>query len=248
MQEMGCNAWRTAHNPPTPSLLDATDRLGMLVWDENHRNQVDPEFRWISEDLDSLVLRDRNHPSIIMWPICNEVLCENFNGNNSRILRDRIKELDPLGQRPVTAAMNGGYDSEEFIESLDVMGINYHHGQYDSFHAKKPKKALIGSETSSDVSDRRVYANDPTDRKYVSAYDVNYPGWGETAENSWCSVETRDFIAGSFIWTGFDYKGEPTPYGWPNVNSHFGIVDIAGFVKDNFHYYRSVWGDKPMGS
>jgi len=241
-KEMGANAWRTAHNPPTNALLDATDRLGMLVMDENHMISA-------GHDLETLILRDRNHPSIILWSICNEgVLCEDFNGIHARTLRRTIKKLDPLGQRPVMAAMNFAFDERpRFTDHLDIVGINYNIDAYDRFHAGHPEKPLVASETSSDTSDRGIYFGDLKDKKYVSAFDGTYPVGGSSAEDAWCPIAQRPFIAGGFIWTGFDYRGEPTPYGWPNVKSHFGAIDLAGFEKDNFHYYRSVWKpDEPM--
>lgn len=235
-KQMGSNGWRTAHNPPTPALLDECDKQGVLVWDENHRNRNSPDM---IEDLKSLVLRDRNHPSVIMWSLCNEALCEGFNADTAKTLKPIVKALDPQGQRPVTAAMNGGY-GDEFQNVLDVMGVNYHIGSYDSIHKNKPNQPMIGSETSSDYSDRGIYANDKT-RNYVSSYDVNYPGWGNSAEDAWCAIADRPFIAGGFYWTHFDYKGEPTPYGWPNINSHFGVTDETGFPKDNYYYHQSVF-------
>jgi len=235
-KEMGANGWRTAHNPPTPALLDECDRQGLLVWDENHRNHVTPDM---IDDLKSLILRDRNHPSVIMWSLCNEALCEGFNANNAKVLKPIVKELDPKGQRPVTAAMNGGY-GDAFQDVLDVMGVNYHIGNYDSIHKGHPNQPMIGSETSSDYSDRSIYSNDKVNN-YVSAYDVNYPGWGNTAEDAWDAIASRDFVAGGFYWTAFDYKGEPTPYGWPNINSHFGVIDEAGYPKDNYFYHKSVF-------
>merc|ERR1712137_273440 len=244
-KQMGSNGWRTAHNPPTPALLDECDKQGMLVWDENHRNLDSSDM---IDDLRSMILRDRNHPSVIMWSLCNEALCEKFNADTAANLKPIIKELDPKGQRPVTAAMNGGYGSA-FQDVLDVMGVNYHINQYDSTHAGHPNQPMIASETSSDYSDRYIYENDSTDRNYVSSYDVNHPGWGNTAEDAWCAIADRSFIAGGFYWTGFDYKGEPTPYGWPNINSHFGVIDEAGFPKDNYYYHQSVFfrpEDKPI--
>eukprot|EP01065_Artemidia_motanka_P025116 TRINITY_DN2_c0_g1_i3.p1 TRINITY_DN2_c0_g1~~TRINITY_DN2_c0_g1_i3.p1 ORF type:complete len:808 (+),score=252.48 TRINITY_DN2_c0_g1_i3:52-2475(+) len=236
LKQMGTNAWRTSHNPPNKELLDECDRQGMMVWDENHRNRNTGQY---VDDLRSMVRRDRNHPSIILWSICNEALCDGFDTAVAKTLKPIFKEVDPYGQRPVTAAMNGGY-SGSFPAVLDVMGFNYNIGQYDGWHKKHPDQPIIGSETSSDYSDRSIYANDKT-KSYVSAYDVNWPGWGASAEEAWVNIAQRDFIAGGFTWTGFDYKGEPTPYAWPNVNSHFGVIDIAGFPKDNYYYYQSVW-------
>jgi len=237
LKEMGGNAWRTAHNPPNPALLDATDKLGFLVWDENHLLDSSPPYE---ADLRSMLLRDRNHPSIIMWSLCNEALCNGEGSDGARqvgtVLKGIIREYDT---RPVTAAMNGGWGSG-LSYVIDVQGINYAISQYDPYHSSHPTQPMIGSEVASTVSDRGIYANDATNC-YVSAYDVNYPGWGDSAETAWQGIESRVYMSGSFTWTGFDYKGEPTPYGWPNVNSHFGVIDIAGFPKDNFYYYQVNW-------
>jgi len=241
LKEMGGNAWRTAHNPPNPALLDTADGLGFLVWDENHLLDDSPQYE---ADLRSMLLRDRNHPSIIMWSLCNEALCNGEGTDHARqvgtVLKGIIREYDT---RPVTAAMNGGWGSG-LSYVIDIQGFNYNIQQYDNYHKTHSSQPLIGSETASTVSDRGIYANDPV-HAYVSAYDVNYPGWGETAEGAWQAIESRDFMSGSFIWTGFDYKGEPTPYGWPNINSHFGCIDIAGFPKDNFYYYQVSWRNEP---
>jgi len=138
--------------------------------------------------------------------------------------------------------MNGGWGSGlSFV--IDIQGFNYAIGNYDGYHSSHPTQPIVGSETASTVSDRGIYANDET-AAYVSAYDVNHPGWGATAEAAWQPIASRDFMSGCFVWTGFDYKGEPTPYKWPNVNSHFGVIDIAGFPKDNFWYYQVNWADQ----
>jgi beta-galactosidase len=237
LKEMGANAWRTAHNPPTPALLDTTDRLGFLVWDENHLLDDSAPYE---ADLRSMLLRDRNHPSIIMWSLCNEALCNGEGTDKARqvgtVLKSIVREYDT---RLVTAAMNGGWGSG-LSYVIDIQGFNYNTGQYDSYHKSHPTQPLIGSETASTVSDRGIYANNPN-AGYVSAYDVNYPGWGASAEGAWQPIVQRNFMSGCFVWTGFDYKGEPTPYGWPNINSHFGVIDIAGFPKDNFWYYQVNW-------
>jgi len=174
-----------------------------------------------------------------MWSICNEVLCEGFNASSAVILKKIIEELDPQGNRPVSAAMNGGLGSQ-FSDALDVVGINYQIGQYENFHKSHMQQPVIGSETASALSDRGVYFTSST-VKCVSAYDVNAPGWGNSAESAMQAVWVNDFMAGGVVWTGFDYKGEPTPYDWPNINSHFGVIDIAGFPKDAFYYYKSIW-------
>jgi beta-galactosidase len=153
-----------------------------------------------------------------------------------------VDKLD--GTRISTGANNFGYRNGVQLVA-DVYGYNYSIGEYDEGRRRFPNQVLFGSETASAVSTRGEYQND-TVKGYVSAYDVNYPGWGMTAEGAWKPIATRPWMAGSFVWTGFDYKGEPTPYGWPCINSHFGIIDIAGFPKDSFYYYQSVWGKKPV--
>ena len=237
LKDMGSNGWRTAHNVPTRALLDAADRLGFLVWDENHRNGQDDE-------LTRLVLRDRNHPSIVIWSVCNEKLCDSTDtaGDFARMV-PLFHALDPLGGRVVSA----NYNSIDTAASpLDLLGIDYGTSTYDAVHGRAPLKPLISSETSSAVSDRGEYHNDAA-AGHVTGYDTESPGWGQTAEGAWGGVGqkdgqgilTRDFIAGGFTWTGWDYKGEPTPDKWPDINSHFGILDEAGFPKDRFHWYRA---------
>jgi beta-galactosidase len=140
--------------------------------------------------------------------------------------------------------MNGGWESGIGPIS-DVIGMNYNTWAYDRIHARFPTIPLYASETASAVSTRGIYAND-RERGYVSAYDVNFPPWADTAEDAWRQVVARPWMAGAFIWTGFDYKGEPTPYGWPCINSHFGIVDICGFPKDDYYWYQAWWRARPV--
>ena len=261
LKEMGSNAYRMSHNPPTAELLDACDTLGMLVMDEN-RHLGDTESGKASQDtpyadlheVQSMVLRDRNHPSVIMWSMCNEEGIQST-PHGRDIFAAMKKAVDAVdGTRPVTCAMNGGYDSAVGITSVeDLQGINYNSGGYDGFHKAHPAMPLYGSETSSEVGTRGVYTatkfdnyqGDPA-RGFVSAYDINAVPWGQTAEEGWQTIADRPFVAGGYVWTGFDYKGEPTPFGWPDINSNFGIMDQCGFPKDAYYYYQSVWGDKPM--
>jgi len=265
LQSMGSNAWRTSHNPPNPELLDACDRLGMLVMDEN-RHLGETEAGKASEntpygdlsELQTMIRRDRNHPSIIMWSMCNEEGIQSTEHGRKifSAMMEAVKQYDTT--RPISCAMNGGYDSAVGITSVeDMQGINYNPGAYEWFHKAHPTLPLYGSETGSTVSTRGSYGwekfkndtgsfvGDP-DKGYVNAYDVNAPGWAQTAEAAWQPIADRPYVAGGFVWTGFDYKGEPTPFGWPCVNSHFGILDMCGFPKDNYYYYQAVWGDKPM--
>lgn len=229
LKQMGSNAWRTAHNMPTKALLDAADELGFLVWDENHRNGQ-------PEEAEILVKRDRNHPSVIIWSICNEKLCAGTT-QQAKEVKDVFHSNDPLLGRPVSAN-NNGWNGEGTV--LDLQGFDYNTGNYDKWHQRAPEIPAISSETSSAVSDRGEYANDATGG-HVRGYDTEHPGWAQTAEYAWNGIEDRDFIAGGFTWTGFDYKGEPTPYSWPDINSHFGILDIAGFEKDRFYWYQANW-------
>ncbi len=242
LKEMGVNGYRTSHNPPTPELLDACDQLGMLVMDETRRMSSDPEA---IGDLERLIRRDRNHPSVIIWSLANE---EPLQGSDrgARIvssMKRLARRLDP--SRPVTTAMDDGW-GEGVSGVVDVQGFNYHHGkEIDDFHQRFPKQPTIGTETGSTVSTRGIYLNDK-EQGYVSAYDVNHPEWAETAEVWWKIYAERRFLSGGFVWTGFDYRGEPTPYEWPCINSHFGILDTCGFPKDNFYFYQAWWSDKPV--
>jgi beta-galactosidase len=241
LKDMGTNAYRTSHNPPTPELLDACDRLGMLVMDETR--MMSSNHEGLSE-LERLMRRDRNHPSVVLWSLGNEEP-EQETERGARVMtsmRRLARKLDPT--RPVTAAMNyGGWSGAAPI--VDVRGFNYHERDIDKYHAQMPNQPMVGSETGSTVSTRGIYANDKA-KGYVSAYDVNFPPWAATAENWWGVYAERPFLAGGFVWTGFDYRGEPTPYGWPCINSHFGILDTCGFAKDNFYYYQAWWGSKPV--
>ena len=241
LKEMGCNAYRCAHNPPAPELLDACDRLGMLVMDETRRMDSAPDG---IAQLESILLRDRNHPSIILWSLGNE---EPLQGSEAgaRIIASMkrvVRKLDPT--RPVTLAMNGEWGSKASQE-LDVMGCNYFIQDYDSFHQRFPDQPVVAAENGSTVSTRGVYAND-TEKGYLSAYDVNHPSWAFKALDSWKAVAERPYMSGTFVWTGFDYRGEPTPHLWPCINSHFGILDTCGFPKDNFYYYQAWWSDKTV--
>jgi beta-galactosidase len=241
LKEMGSNAYRTSHNLPTPELLDACDRLGMMVMDETRMMSSNPEG--LSE-LERLIRRDRNHPSVVIWSLGNEEPEQgsergaNIVGTMKRLAR----RLDPT--RLVTVAQNGGW-GKGISSVVDVFGVNYHDKDVDGYHREHPRQPMIGTETASTVSTRGIYANDKV-KGYVSAYDVNYPPWATTAENWWSIYDARPFLAGGFAWTGFDYRGEPTPYGWPCINSHFGIMDVCGFPKDNFFYYQAWWGSKPV--
>jgi beta-galactosidase len=265
LKAMGSNGWRTSHNPPTASLLDACDRLGMLVMDENRHlgDTTSPKtprgtpYTDFSE-LDAMILRDRNHPSVILWSLCNE---ESLQGDpeGARIfkaMRDNVRTLDLT--RPITCAMSGGYETLNGISGVeDIQGINYSPSAYAWFHQQHPTIPVFGSETASTVSTRGVYTqntftnsygtfNGVADEGWLSAYDQDRPQWAQTAHDAWVPQADQAFVAGGFAWTGFDYKGEPTPFAWPDINSNFGIVDECGFPKDNYYYYKAWWTSQPV--
>jgi beta-galactosidase len=232
---MGANAWRMAHNPPNPELLDACDRLGMLVMNENRKLGDSAE---IQAQVADMVLRDRNHPSIILWSMCNEEPKQGTPeaAKQFSTLRDIVLKHDPT--RPVSAAMNGGmYDPISLAKVGDMVGGNYCDDEYDQLHKAHPTKPLYASETASTVTTRGEYANDK-ERTVVSSYNMT--------DRTWIPVADRAFVAGSFVWTGFDYKGEPTPYKWPCISSNFGVMDTCGFPKDNFFYYQAWWKSAPV--
>jgi beta-galactosidase len=244
LKEMGSNAIRTSHNPPTPELLDACDELGMLVMDENRRVDETPV---VLDDLKQLVLRDRNHPSVFIWSLGNEE--GQLQGANAaasaaakrlvKPMQDLVHQLDPT--RLCTMAMNGGWGGG-LTETIDVQGFNYRTRNIDKFRADFPTKLAIGTETASTRTTRGVYVDDKV-RGYVAAYGENGV---EKAWTWWPYYATHPFTSGGFVWTGFDYRGEPTPYKWPCISSHFGLMDTCGFPKDIYYYYKAWWTAKPM--
>jgi len=244
LKEMGCNVYRTSHNPPTPELLDACDRLGMLMLDESRRFGTNAETLG---ELQSLILRDRNHPSVFCWSMCNEeIYLERDNGAGASIMRGMVNlvhQLDP--SRKCTAAMDN-YSSgaaDGFSSALDVQGFNYmNHGSMDGFHNASPNLPVFGTEEASTVFTRGIYAHTST---YLPAYDINVPGsYATTAEGWWQYYTAHPWCTGACVWTGFDYRGEPTPFRWPNISSQFGAMDTCGFSKDVFYYYQANWTGK----
>lgn len=244
LKEFGCNAYRASHNPPTPELLDACDRLGMVVIDETRRMSSDDESM---ADLEAMIRRDRNHPSVILWSIGNEEP-QQPTERGARIataMKRRCKELDPT--RLVNAAIdNPDAWGKGIGPVLDVIGANYRTPKIPGFLATAPKAMMIGTETGSTVATRGIYVRDKASG-YCVAYDTEAPWWASTAE-AWMKVAMPDArIAGGFVWTGFDYRGEPTPFNtWPNVASQFGILDSCGFWKDNAWYYKAWWTKEPV--
>jgi beta-galactosidase len=243
LREMGCNAVRTSHNMPTPEWVEACDRMGMMMMCETRQMSSSPEGL---AQLEAMVKRYRNSPSIILWSVGNEEgqLQDEEAEEGAKIAATMVRrchELDPT--RVVSAAVNGD-NSKGVSDAFDIIGFNYNLHFPDEYHKKNPTRPIYGSETSSAISTRGEYTTSPL-RNIVNAYNSVVP-WGETAEEWWTFYGTRDWEAGGFAWTGFDYRGEPTPYGWPSINSQFGIVDMCGFPKDTFYYYKAWWGKEPM--
>jgi beta-galactosidase len=262
MKNMGCNAIRTSHNPPATELLDLCDRMGFLVMDEAFdewiRNKTMYGYgqffnEWSERDLTDMLHRDRNHPSIILWSIGNEIP-EQDNTNAyemAKRLVDICHKEDP--SRPVTSGCNTPEAAVKsgFSKPLDVFGINYSMPFYQTY---KGKAKLVGSETTSAVSTRGEYnlVRDGDTLKIIrdlnnqcASYDIPISGWNN-AESVLKLVKSASWVSGEFVWTGFDYIGEPSPFSWPSVSSYFGIVDLCGFPKDRFYLYQSQWTDKPM--
>jgi beta-galactosidase len=242
LKDMGGNAVRTSHNAPTPEWLEACDRLGLLVMDENRLLGSDPANL---ARLEEQIRRDRNHPSVFIWSLFNEENLQSaaVGARCADSMQRLVHSLDPT--RLCTAAASVGDVFEGVNSVLDVRGWNYHIGSEDGYHARHPRQPNIGTEQASTLCTRGIYAIDKN-RGYMSSYDDSGPGWGNTAESWWKVYAVRPWLSGGFVWTGFDYRGEPTPYRWPCINSHFGILDTCGFAKDNFYYYQAWWGDRPV--
>ena len=215
----------------------------MLVMDEN---------RLLGSDAENLakfkqqILRDRNHPSVVIWSICNEESRQR-DADGRRVgatMQEFLKKLDPT--RADTAAESVSNVYSGLMSTLDVRGWNYAIGSdMDDYHRGHPQQPEVGTEQGSAISTRGIYENDAA-RGYVRAYDNSFVRWGSSNEAWWNYFAARPWLSGGFYWTGFDYRGEPTPYKWPCINSHFGILDTCGFPKDNFWYYQSVWTDQPV--
>ena len=244
IKEMGANAYRCSHNAPTAKMLDLCDSLGILVMDENRNFNAAPEYL---AQLQWLIRRDRNHPSVILWSVFNE---EPIQGTETgyEMVRRMVKEVKNLDTtRPVTAAMNGGFfGAINVSQAVDVVGFNYEIKQYDRFHRENPRTPATSSEDASAVMTRGEYHTD-TAKHILDSYDTQAPSWGATHRKAWKEINERPWLAGAFVWTGFDYHGEPTPFTWPTANSNFGIVDICGFPKSAFYLRQALWiNDKPI--
>ena len=304
LKEMGVNGIRCSHNPPAPELLQLCDEMGFIVMNETfdmwRKRKTTYDYsryfnKWYEKDMTDHMLRDRNHPSVFMWSIGNEVLEQwthadadtldirqanlllnlqrdegdlltpedelSINALLTQKLATLAKQLDPT--RPITAGNNepNPWNHLFLADTLDIIGINYHLDDFDRVKANYPDKPFIATETTSALATRGYYRM-PGDSAYIwptrwdvpffdssyscSSYDNNHVPWGSTHEESWRKVKNNDYVSGFYIWTGFDYIGEPTPYWFPARSSYFGIVDLAGFPKDAYYFYQSEWTDKPM--
>ncbi len=278
LAEMGCNALRTSHNPPAPELLDLADKMGFLVMDEAFdqwaRQKTALDYHliyqdWHEQDLRAMLRRDRNHPSIILWSIGNEV-GEQTGGDAGAVLAKALTDIcheeDP--SRPTISAMNSASAASPFTSPIDTVGLNYQGAglfrgspQYPVFHDHFPGRFVVGSETAATLSSRGVYAfpvapglgmpasanagEEPQNRQ-VSSYDLYFAPWAYSPEKEFAAQDRYPFVAGEFVWTGWDYLGEPTPFD-ASRSSYYGIIDLAGFRKDRFYLYQSYWRpDHPM--
>lgn len=243
LKNMGVNAYRTSHNPPTPELLDACDSLGMLVMDEqrllNSSDEYMKQFEW-------LIRRDRSRPSVFMWSIGNEEGWIHTTSTGKRIAQTFIakqKQLDPTRTCTYAADVANVYPGVN--EVIPVRSFNYRQFAVADYHRDHPEQPIIGTEMGSTVTTRGVYETD-TIRGYVPDQDISAPWWASRAEEWWTLAATNDYWLGGFVWTGLDYRGEPTPYQWPNISSHFGLMDMCGFPKNLYYYYQSWWTDKDV--
>ena len=244
LKEMGSNGYRCSHHPPTPELLDMCDSMGFMVVDENRHLSSSEEG---IKDLTTMLYRDRNHPSIFMWCMENE---EWIQGTvmGTRILETLVQtthKIDPT--RPVTAAMNHGRNDGGYSDVLDVVGYNYGDKQlaYVKDREKYPDRVMFCTEGTSFVSTRGEYENN-WEKGYTSNSVIWKPDWGPYPGEDWADIVKYPYLGGLFVWTGFDYRGEPTPFWWPCVSSHFGIMDICGFPKDGYYAYKAAWTNEPV--
>ena len=241
LQDMGCNSLRTSHNPPTAELLDVCDQLGMLVFDETRMMSSNPEGL---AQFENLVRRDRNHPSVFMWSMGNEEA--QANGERGVLILTAMREVAQKfdGSRPVSLAPTGSIGTGGLALG-DVAGYNYLDPQSEAYHNAHPDKPVMGTETVSAVGTRGIYITDAK-KGFVSSYDPYTTTGRASAEGWWSFCNARPWNSGGFVWTGFDYRGEPSPNGWPNISSQYGIIDTCGFPKDSFFYYQSWWTKKPV--
>jgi beta-galactosidase len=244
LQDMGCNALRTSHNPPTPELLNACDELGMLVLDETRMLSSNPEGL---AQFENVVRRDRNHPSVFLWSMGNEESISPTDTGLKLLTSMKRVAVKHDGSRPITIAPPplGASLGQGGLAICDVMGYNYADPQAEAYHKTHPAMPMIGTENVSAVGTRGVYVTD-RDKGTVGSYDPYTTTGRASAEGWWRFVNARPWVAGGFIWTGFDYRGEPSPYQWPNISSQYGVIDTCGFPKDSFYYYQAWWTSRPV--
>ncbi|MBR5445130.1 MAG: glycoside hydrolase family 2 protein [Clostridia bacterium] len=267
MREMGVNAIRTSHNPPSPELLDLCDELGFVVMDEFFDEWYIPKVTsgyakyyrdHAAQDVIDVIRRDRNHPSVVMWSIGNEIneQHDKEGWRAAMMLTETVHRTDPT--RPTTAGFDRGWAcfDNHLANFVDVVGLNYKPHLYAEVHRKHPDMVLVGTETASCVSSRGIY-HFPAEMRIpmqmeddltVSAYEMGAPGWAYYAEREFAAQDDYPFVAGEFVWTGMDYLGEPTPYynKWPSRSSYFGVVDLAGLPKNRFYGYKAHWTDEDV--
>lgn len=243
LKEMGLNAYRCAHNPPAKELLDACDEYGMLVMDENRTFETRPDA---IQNLENLIRRDRNHPSVIFYSLFNEEPLQNSDEGRKIFarLKSAVKRLDDT--RPVMGAVNDAFHPGGTGEEMDVLGLNYTLKKVEQIRRQWPDKPLIGSENNSAVSTRDCYESDREGAQVLADFDDELVPWGASARENWRVVLEHDDFAGSFIWTGFDYRGEPTPFDWPSCSSQFGVMDTCGFPKNAYYFHQALFLDEPM--
>jgi beta-galactosidase len=244
LKDMGSNGYRCSHHPPTPELLDICDSLGMLVLDENRFLSSSEEGL---NDLTTMLYRDRNHPSIFMWSMENEEWIQGT-VTATRILETLVAtthKIDPT--RKVTAAMNHARNDGGYADAMDVVGYNYGDKQLAYVKDKEahPDRVMFCTEGTSFVSTRGEYENN-WGKGYCSNSIIWQPGWGPYPGEDWADIVKYPYLGGLFVWTGFDYRGEPTPFWWPCVSSHFGFIDICGFPKDGYYAYKAAWTNEPL--
>lgn len=243
LKNMGVNACRTSHNPPAPAFLDACDSLGVLVLDETRLLNSSSEYM---NQFERMILRDRNHASVFLWSIGNEEGWIQTNSIGKRIAQTLLakqKELDPSRTSTYAADVPNVFTGVN--EVIPVRGFNYRQGAVADYHRDHPGQPILGTEMGSTVTTRGIYEKDSI-RGYVPDQDITAPSWASRAEDWWVLAANHPYWMGGFVWTGFDYRGEPTPYRWPNINSHFGIMDVCGFPKNIYYYYQSWWTDKDV--
>jgi beta-galactosidase len=246
LKEMGSNAYRCAHNAPSKEFLDACDRLGMLVMDENRNFGSSPEYM---AELGWLVRRDRNHPSVVLWSVFNEEPSQGSEMGFEMVRRMSalVKTLDTT--RSVTAAQsNAMLNPINASQAADVAGFNYRFADYDAYHKRYPNKPIFSSEDTSAVMTRDQYTTDKRKAMVLDAYDDQIAGpWAISHRTAWKNIDTRPFVAGTMVWTGFDYRGEPQPLAWPAAGSSFGCMDLCGFPKTAYYIHQAQWiRDRPI--